>query len=253
MSQLGTEVRYYGYKTTHIASNLNNKLNNVEDEVNWCQRCKYATWFVSNNTRFNIIPIFQPNNVVYSENINNAIQYIKNIPNDVAIISGNNEEIQTNKLLLAVISPTLRNLLSSPLNTFQIIFLPDVSTLSIRNLQNIINSGFSVTEKLSYEDIKEITETAQLLSIDITEFCYDEIVPSLLKSNRDTGNIGLNIVENERNDVPGEPIFDTPEKIYDESSESVIDALLRIFDSGNNDSEETNFNTVDYTLSLIHI
>ena len=58
------------------------------------------------------------------------------------------------------------------MDTFQIIFLPDVSTLSIRNLHKIINknnninNGFGVTDKLSNEDIKEIKETAQLLSID---------------------------------------------------------------------------------------
>ena len=143
---------------------------------------------------------------------------MNNLPNDVAIFSGDNDEIQTNKYLLAVFSPTLRNLLSSPLDTFQIIYLPDVSTLSIIYLQNIISSGFSVTEKLSKEDIMKITETAQLLSINITEFCYDENVPSLLKSNQDTCNIGLNLVENERNDVPRESTFDTSEKKYDESS-----------------------------------
>lgn len=77
------------------------------------------------------------------------------------------------------------------MDTFQIIFLPDVSTLSIRNLHNIINSGFSVTEKLSNEDIKEITDTAQLLSMDIKEFCYDENVPSLMESNQDTVIIGV--------------------------------------------------------------
>ena len=98
---------------------------------------------------------------------------MKNIPHDVSIISGDNEEIQTNKYLLSVFSPILRNLLSNPGDTSQIIFLPDVSTLPIRNLLNIINSGFSVTEKISNEDIKEITETSQLLSIDITELCND--------------------------------------------------------------------------------
>ena len=128
------------------------------------------------------ISIFQPSYGVHSENINNALQYMENIPNDVAIISGDNEEIQTNKYLLSVFSPTLRNLLSSPLDTFQIIFVPDFSTLSIRNLLNILNSGFSVTEKISNEDIKEITDTAQLLSMDIKEFCYDENVPSLMES-----------------------------------------------------------------------
>ena len=76
-----------------------------------------------------------------------------------------------------MVSPTLRNLLSTSLDTPQIIFLADFSTSSIRNLLNIINSGFSVTEKISNEDIKEITEPAQLLSIDITELCNDEYVP----------------------------------------------------------------------------
>ena len=139
---------------------------------------------------------------------------MKNSPHDVAIISGDNEEIQTNKYLLSLISPSLINLLlSSPFDTVQIIFLPDVSTLSIRNLHNIINSGFSVTEKLSNEDIIEITETAQLLSIDIREFCYHENLP-----NQDTGNIGVNILDVERNKVHRESAFDTPGNIYYESS-----------------------------------
>ncbi len=83
------------------------------------------------------------------------------------------------------------------MDTFQIIFLPDVSTLSIRNLHKIINknnninNGFAVTDKLSNEDIKEITDTAQLLSMDIKEFCYDENVPSLMESNQDTVIIGV--------------------------------------------------------------
>ena len=55
-----------------------------------------------------------PGNVVHNENIKN-----------VSMISGDNEEIQTNKYLLSVFSPSLRNLLSSPLDTYQNIFLPD--------------------------------------------------------------------------------------------------------------------------------
>ena len=51
-----------------------------------------------------------PGNKVHNENINNALQYLKNFPHDVSIISGDNEEIQTNKYLLALFSPTLRNL-----------------------------------------------------------------------------------------------------------------------------------------------
>ena len=74
---------------------------------------------------------------------------MKNIPHDVSIISGDNEEKQTNKCLLSVFSPTLRNILATPLDTSQIIFLPDITLLAIRNLLNIINCGFAVTEKIS--------------------------------------------------------------------------------------------------------
>ena len=74
---------------------------------------------------------------------------MKNIPHDVSIISGDNEEVQTNKYLLSMFSPTLRNFMSTSFNPFEneVIFLPDFSTLSIRHLLNIINSGFAVTEK----------------------------------------------------------------------------------------------------------
>ena len=152
--------------------------------------------------------VFQPGNVVHIENINNALQYLKNIPHDVSIISGDNEETQTNRYLLSVFSPTLRHLLSSTMDTFQIIFLPDFSLLPIRNLLNIINSGFSVTEKIYNEDIKEIKETAQLLSIDITELFSDESVQTLHKASQNPVNIGVNIEEDEGNKFPGESTFD---------------------------------------------
>ena len=98
-------------------------------------------------------------NEVHNENIHNALQYLKNFPHDVTIISGGNEEIQTNKSLLSVFSPILRNLLSTLFDTSQIIFLPDITTLSIRHLINIINRGFAVTEQISNGDIKEIKGT----------------------------------------------------------------------------------------------
>ena len=51
-----------------------------------------------------IIYIFYSGNVIHNENINNAIQFMKNLSHDVSIISGDNEEIQTNKYLLSVFS-----------------------------------------------------------------------------------------------------------------------------------------------------
>ena len=45
----------------------------------------------------------------------------------------------------------------------------------------MITNGFVVTEKLSGEAINEITETAQLLSIEIGELNHDKTVPSSVK------------------------------------------------------------------------
>ena len=173
---------------------------------------------------------------------------MKNIPHDVSIISGDNEEIKTNKYLLSVFSPILKNLLPNPLDTSQIIFLPDFSRLSIVNVLNIINSGFSVIEEISKEVIKEITETAQLLSIEIRELCNDENIPSLVKHSRGTVNIGVHMVENESNKFPRtrRSALNASTDINDESTESVFDALLRIYDDGNG-TVETNFNTVERT------
>ena len=56
------------------------------------------------------------------------------------------------------------------------------------------------------------------------------------------------MVNDKRNKVPRESTFDTSEKTYDKSSESVIGALLKILDTDNNDPEETDFNKEDNIL-----
>ena len=130
------------------------------------------------------------------------------------------------------------------MNTSQIsIFLPNFSALPIRALLNIINSGFTVTEKLSNEDIKEITETAQLLSIDIKEMSN---VPGLDKPSQDTLNISVRKVADESYKILRKSTIDDSMDLYHESTETVFDALLSIFDDGNN-SIETNFNMVEKT------
>ena len=48
----------------------------------------------------------------------------------------------------------------------------------------MINNGFVVTEKLSHEEIIEITETAQLMSIKMGELYHDKTVPSSVKTNK---------------------------------------------------------------------
>ena len=102
-----------------------------------------------------------------------------NIFDEVTIITGDNEEIQINKYILLIFCPNLTHLFSTS-STF---LLPGCSTFSIKYLLDIITNGFAVTEKLSNEDVNEIIETAQVLSIEMRELCHDKTVPSLLKTN----------------------------------------------------------------------
>ena len=95
---------------------------------------------------------------------------MRNISNDVTIISGDNEEIQSNKYILSLFCPTIRHLLSAS----SILLLPECSIFSIKYLLNVINNGFAVAEKLSNEDIKEITQTAKLMSIEMKELYHDK-------------------------------------------------------------------------------
>ena len=60
-------------------------------------------------------------------NINDAANYMRSIANDVSIISGDNEEILTNKYILSLFS--LRYLLST-------LLFPESSTFSIKYLLN---------------------------------------------------------------------------------------------------------------------
>ena len=101
-------------------------------------------------------------------------------PNDVTIISGDNEEIESNSYILSIFSPTLRLHLS----TSSTLLLPECSTFSIKYLLNMIEYGFAVTEELSSDDIDQITSTAQLLSIEMRELHHDETVPSSVKTNK---------------------------------------------------------------------
>ena len=115
---------------------------------------------------------------------------MRNVPNDVTIISGDNDEIQSNKYILSLFNSTLRQLLS----TSSTLLFPECSTFSVKYVLNMINNGFVVTQKLSNGDINEIFETAQLLAFDITELIRDERVPSLDQSTQEN----LNIVKDER-------------------------------------------------------
>merc|ERR1719495_1902763 len=95
----------------------------------------------------------QVDEATHYSNISDAVNDMKNISNDVTIISGDNEEIQSNKYILSIFCPTLRQFLS----TSSTLLFPECSTFSIQYLLNIIENGFAVTEKLSNEAINEIT------------------------------------------------------------------------------------------------
>ena len=158
----------------------------------------------------------------YHNNISDAVTYMRNIPNDVTIISGDNEEIFSNKYILSLFSSTLRHLLS----TSSTLIFPECSTLSIKYLLNLINNGFVVTEKLSAKNINEISKTAKLLSIEKLVLCQDETISSFVMINKVATT---SEVMKSTNDVS--------EHRNKENPESVIDSLLRIFDPNYKDEE----------------
>ena len=69
---------------------------------------------------------------------------------------------------------------------------------------------------------------AKSFSIEITGLCNDENVPRLDKPSLDTLDFGFRKVKDERNKFPKNSTFDDSEDIYDESTESVFDTLVRI-------------------------
>ena len=104
----------------------------------------------------------------YQKNINAAVNSsLTNIIKDVTIISGENDMIQTNKILLSLFSATLAPLLSSPCCNSPTIFLPDGSTFYIIHVINIITNGFTVSDDFSDSDRENIFETGKLLNIDL--------------------------------------------------------------------------------------
>ena len=152
---------------------------------------------------------------------------MRNISEDITIISGDNGEIQSNKYTLSIFCPTLTPIFS----TSPTFFLPECSTFSIKYLLNIITNGFAVTEKLSNEYVNEIIETAQVLSIEMRELCQDVTVPSLLKTNK------LPTIYQ-----PKKSVNDVYEKRDDENSGSIIDVMdswTKIFYSDYKDEENS--------------
>ena len=100
----------------------------------------------------------------FEKNIAEAVKFIlTDLPVDVTIVSGENEEIQTNKYILSLFSPSLSVLLFSSCCTSPTLFLPDWTTSSINSVIDIINNGFVKSSEHSSEKT-EIIEIGKLLS-----------------------------------------------------------------------------------------
>ena len=101
--------------------------------------------------------------------LSEAVKYGENNQDYISIISGEKDEVKTNKYIFSLfslgLSPALSNTCVSPTLLF-----PDCSTLSLQHLINIITTGYTVTEGMSSEELNEIIEAAQLLSVDMKDY-----------------------------------------------------------------------------------
>merc|ERR1712110_741563 len=107
-------------------------------------------------------PVIRVNFGDYQKYISLAVRStLTNLPRDLTIISGENEEIQTNKYLLSLFSPSISSLLLNACPA--VVLLPDCSTTSIKHVINIINSGVSTSDSY-YSDKNSVLATAKLLN-----------------------------------------------------------------------------------------
>ena len=102
--------------------------------------------------------------------INETANYLfASPPLDLKIVSGENQEIQTNKHFLSLLSPALSPLLSSFCCASPTLFLPDSSTSTINNFLNIVQNGFISSNGILDRAKIELMEIAKVLSVDILE------------------------------------------------------------------------------------
>ena len=89
---------------------------------------------------------------------------------------------------------------------------------------NLLTNGtFYVKDNLIPNALFRLTETAQLFSIDITELCNDENVPSLDEHSQDNVNIGVRKVEDKSYKFPRKSSFDQSTDIYVETNFNTIE------------------------------
>merc|ERR1712061_937345 len=106
-----------------------------------------------------------------------AVNNLRKLPNDVTIISRDNEEVHTSKFILAMFSPSLHHLLStsSSISDSITLLLPDILSSSIKTLVNIITNCETKSLRQIQEN-EELLETARMLNIDLNiELYRDEL------------------------------------------------------------------------------
>ena len=98
-------------------------------------------------------------------------------PDDLTIISRENEEIECSKYILSLFSPTLRPILATLCCTSPTLLLPDCSASSIRNFLNIIYKGFTYKDNYFFTntDINQVVEISNFLDVDINKLaCHGD-------------------------------------------------------------------------------
>ena len=116
-----------------------------------------------------------------------VVNNLRKLPNDVTIISRDNEEVHTNKFILAMFSPSLHHLLSTSTSFSGSItlILPDILASSIKTLVNIITNGETNPVGLPQENV-EVLETARMFNIALNiELCHNKFKTEI---NKTTGN-----------------------------------------------------------------
>ena len=124
----------------------------------------------------------------YEDHIENLVSSLPTLTSDVTIISGDNEEIKTNKFLLSLFNPTLHSVLSTLCcSTSSTILLPDCSTNPIKYLLNIITKGF-VVEGTSLEHRRDIKKAAKILSFNLSSLTVENVSESAERKVNDKAN-----------------------------------------------------------------
>ena len=97
-----------------------------------------------------------------------VVNNLGKLPNDVTIISCDNEEVHTSKFILAMFSQSLHHLLSTSTSSSDSItlILPDILASSIKTLINIITNGETNPVGLTQKNL-EVLETARIFNIEL--------------------------------------------------------------------------------------